>query len=157
MNDGYELKTTGNRGEGVFATRDFVPGETIMVGRILKRFAENNSHAAQIGENEFVLHSGIIHKINHSCEPNCGIRVNETGAHDVIVRKPIATGEELTIDYAMRNYRIEFFPERCLCGAPNCRGRITGWKDLPEARKREYQGFVASYLLELDKKYEHQA
>ncbi|VFN07818.1 MAG: hypothetical protein BECKG1743E_GA0114224_113062 [Candidatus Kentron sp. G] len=71
----------------------------------------------------------------------------------MIARKAITAGEELTTDYAMRNYRIEHFPERCLCGASNCRGRITGWKDLPEKRKQEYAGFFVPYLLELDKKY----
>ena len=153
MNDGYESKIAVDRGEGVFATRDFKRGETVMIGRILKRLSKNNAHAPQIGENDFVLHAGIVHKVNHSCDPNCGIRVNETGAHDVIARKTIAPGEELTLDYAMRNYRIEYSPEECLCGAANCRKTITGWKDLSEKRKWEYAGFTADYLLELDKKY----
>jgi hypothetical protein len=151
LNDGYELKETPNKkGEGIFATRTFEIGNTIIIGHIVERFNTNHSHAAQISENEFVRHAGIIHKINHSCEPNCGIRVNETGAHDVIVRKTIALGDELTLDYAMRNYRIEYFPSQCLCGASNCRGKITGWRDLPEERKKEYAGFIAPYLLELD-------
>ncbi len=149
----YEVKSTPSKGEGVFATQTFESGDTIMVGRIEKRLKANHSHAAQIGENEFVLHSGIIHKINHSCEPNCGIHVNETGGHDVIARKTIADGEELLLDYAMRNYRIEYFPAQCACGSEKCRGQITGWKDLPDARKKDYQGFIAPYLLEMDKKH----
>jgi len=40
----------------------------------------------------------------------------------------------------------------CECGAKNCRRKITGWKDLPEDRKKAYAGFVAPYLLELDAK-----
>jgi len=152
MSNGCELRKTANKGEGIFATRDFSPNEIIMVGRILERLNGNDSHAAQIGKNEFVRHSGIIHKINHCCEPNCGIHLNETGAHDVIARKAISAGEELLLDYAMRNYCIEYFPKQCLCGAPNCRGQITGWKNLPEQRKQEYAGFVAPYLLEVDKK-----
>ena len=150
---GYELRKAPGKGEGVFATKAFKKGDIIMVGHIVEYLDSNNSHAAQISENVFVRHKGIIHKINHCCEPNCGIHVNATGAHDVIARKPIKPGEELSLDYAMRNYRIEYFPKHCRCGAPNCRGKITGWKDLPASRKQEYIGFIAPYLLEMDKKY----
>ena len=55
-----------------------------MVGVIKEALNGNHSHASQIGENEYVLHAGLITKVNHSCDPNCGIRVNETGAHDFV-------------------------------------------------------------------------
>ncbi len=153
LNDGYELRKTGPRGEGIFSTHTFGIGETIMIGHILERLSRNDSHASQVGENEFIRHGGVIKKINHSCEPNCGIKINASGAHDVIARKVITPDEELTLDYAMRNYRIEYFPGQCLCGATNCRGKITGWKDLPKERKQAYAGFIVPYLLELDKKH----
>ena len=41
--------------------------------------------------------------------PSCGISVNETGAHDLIAFRSIDKGEEITFDYAMRNYSIEIF------------------------------------------------
>jgi hypothetical protein len=31
-------------------------------------------------------------------------------------------------------------------------GHITGWKDLPAQRKVDYHGFVAPYLISIDKK-----
>jgi hypothetical protein len=57
---------------------------------------------------------------NHSCEPNTRFI-----GLDVIATRAIARGEELTLDYA------EFLDERaeafeCRCGAPRCRGRVTG-------------------------------
>jgi hypothetical protein len=52
----------------------------------------------------------------------------------------------------MRNYSIDHFPKNCMCGAHNCRGKITGWKDLPDEKKKAYKGFVAPYLLALDAK-----
>lgn len=39
-------------------------------------------------------HAGLIPRVNHSCDPNCGIRLNSAGAHDLIARAPIATGTE---------------------------------------------------------------
>ncbi|MGB3636479.1 MAG: SET domain-containing methyltransferase [Rivularia sp. (in: cyanobacteria)] len=152
MKDGFELRDVDGKGEGIFATRTFKPGETVMVGRFEKILDENHSHASQIGENKFALHAGMISKVNHSCDSNCGIKINETGAHDFVARKDISVGEELSFDYAMRNYTVNYFPPKCMCGSKECRGRITGWKDLSASRKKQYEGFVAPYLLELDVK-----
>jgi hypothetical protein len=99
-----------------------------------------------------VLHGGLIPKVNHSCDPNCGVRPNTTGGHDLIARQPITTGEEITFDYAMRNYSVEYFPDHCRCGSRHCRDHITGWKDLPAQRKADYHGFIAPYLISIDKK-----
>ncbi|MGB3263680.1 MAG: SET domain-containing methyltransferase [Microcoleus sp.] len=150
MNTGCELRDVDGKGEGVFATRIFKPGETVMVGRIEKILDKNNSHASQIGQNKYALHAGLISKVNHSCAPNCGIRVNETGGHDFVAIKNIGDEEELTFDYAMRNYSVNYFPPKCMCGSKECRGRVTGWKDLSAVRKKDYEGFIAPYLLELD-------
>jgi uncharacterized protein len=150
MDDGLELRRTDHKGEGVFATRFFQLGETVMVGRIDYELDYNHPHASQIGEQRFVLHGGLIPKVNHSCEPNCGIRPNASGSHDLVARKPIAPDGEITFDYAMRNYSVEYFPDHCRCGSLNCRDRITGWKDLTAQRKADYHGFVAPYLISID-------
>ncbi len=153
MDDGFELRVSDRKGEGIFATRSFKAGKIVMVGIIEKRLKENHSHASQTGEKEYVFHAGLISKVNHSCDPNCGIRINETGAHDFAAIREIIVNEEITFDYAMRNYGVDYFPKQCMCGSEICRGRITGWKDLPDERKKIYEGFVAPYLLELDAKY----
>ena len=150
MKDGFELRGTEGRGEGIFAIRSFKAREIVMVGIIEKELDGNHSHASQIGENKYVLHAGSISKVNHSCDPNCGISVNETGAHDFVAMRDIIVNEEITFDYAMRNYGVNYFPKKCMCGSNICRGKITGWKDLPDERKKIYEGFVAPYLLELD-------
>ena len=152
MKTGYELRETSEKGEGIFATKSFKTGDIVMIGVIKEVLNGNNSHASQIGEFEHVLHAGLITKVNHSCDPNCGIRVNETGAHDFIARRDIRINEEVTFDYAMRNYNVNYFPKQCECGSQGCRGEITGWKDLPAEKKKEYEGFVAPYLLALDAK-----
>ena len=147
------LRRSATKGEGVFAAQAFEPGDVVMVGTIEKVLTENHAHASQIGENEYVLPAGLLSKVNHSCEPNCGISVNETGAHDYIALRAIEVDEEITFDYAMQNYVIEHFPEICMCGSKNCRGRITGWKDLPPEKKEEYAGVAAPYLFDLDTKH----
>ncbi len=151
MQTKYELRNISGKGEGVFALKEFKAGELVMVGQIEKELETSHSHSSQIGENRHVLHGGLISKVNHCCDPNCGIKENETGAHDFVARRPIAPGEELTFDYAMRNYSVDYFPPECKCGSPKCRGKITGWKSLPAEIKKEYAGYVAQYLLEMDK------
>ena len=120
----YELRKTSEKGEGVFATRVFKGGEIVMRGIIKEILPENDSHASQIGENTFVRHEGLIPKVNHSCDPNCGIHVNETGGHDLVAIRDIGVDEDITFDYAMRNYSIDFFGNQCACGVPSCRGEI---------------------------------
>ncbi|XCN71290.1 MAG: SET domain-containing protein-lysine N-methyltransferase [Candidatus Electrothrix aestuarii] len=152
MNKGFELREIFEKGEGVFATRPFHHNEKVMVGVIEKVLGSNYSHASQIGEHDYVLHAGLVSKVNHSCDPNCGIKVNKTGAHDFVAIKHISINEELTFDYAMRNYSVDHFPKKCMCGAKKCRGEITGWRDLSDKKKREYDGVAAPYLIAMDAK-----
>ncbi len=148
--EGVELRRTDGKGDGVLATRPFAAGETVMVGYLIGAVAGNHSHATQVGPDRWALHGGLGPKVNHSCDPNCGVRLNDAEAFDFVARRPIEAGQELTFDYAMRNFTIDHFPSSCLCGSPRCRGSVTGWKDLPAARKVDYGDLVAPYLLAMD-------
>jgi len=145
-----KVEKTALKGNGVFAEIPFKIGEIVLVGIIEKELSVNNSHASQMGLNRFVLHNEIIRMVNHSCDPNCGIKVNSTGAHDFVAKNDIAAGEEITFDYAMRNYSVEHFLPQCKCGFKQCRGKITGWKDLSIDKREEYRLWAAPYLLSLD-------
>lgn len=148
----YELRlgATG-KGDGVFATSTIELGETVMVGVAGTPVACNDVHANQVSPTEWVREGGLHEKLNHSCDPSCGVRVNAAGGVDYVARRRIEAGDEITFDYAMRNYIVEHVPAHCLCGSTQCRGTITGWRDLPAGRKAAYQGLVAPYLLELDR------
>ena len=154
--DGLELATelrscAGGKGEGVFATSHFEVGETVMDGVVGEPVDRNDVHANQVSPTQWVREGGVHEKLNHSCDPSCGVRVNASGRVDYVARRRIDVGDEITFDYAMRNYVVEHVPARCLCGSTECRGTITGWRDLPAERKAAYRGFVAPYLLELDR------
>ena len=152
MGEACELRTgVDDRNDGVFATRDFATGDTVMLGVPGRPAEANQSHANQVSLTAWVLEDGLGPKVNHSCDPNCGVRENPAvDGFDFVARRPIAAGEEITFDYAMRNHAIEHFPARCLCGADACRGQVTGWKGLPAERKAAYGDLVAPYLLEAD-------
>jgi D-alanine-D-alanine ligase-like ATP-grasp enzyme len=84
--------------------------------------------------------------INHSCDPNTWLE-----GLDIVARRDIAQGEELTIDYATF-CGPAMAPFACQCGSPDCRGLVTGddhllpeigeryagrFSDFVEARRRE--------------------
>lgn len=72
MDNCFELRGTHEKGGGAFATRPFQTDEAVMVGVINRELDRNRSHVSQVSAERFVSHSGLISKVNHSCEPNCG-------------------------------------------------------------------------------------
>lgn len=152
---GYELRTAGDKGEGIYALKSFKRGDIVMVGRITQTLEKNDHWAFQTGRNTFVRQAGLLYKVNHSCSPNLGFRDNETNAHDFVAFKDIAPGDELVADYAMGCYTTEFVPQ-CMCGNESCRKRITGWEELPVEKKLEYKGFIANYIVEIELEKEKQ-
>ena len=60
------------------------------------------------------------HYINHSCQPNAFMRTLY-GHVLFFALRDIQPGEEITIDYEQTLHPDS---KRCVCGAPNCRGKI---------------------------------
>jgi uncharacterized protein len=111
---------------------------------------KNHSHATQVAPDRWARHGGLGPLVNRSCDPNSGVRLNDRDAFDFVARRPIRAGDEITFDYTMRNFTIEHVTGACLCGATQCRGSVTRWKDLPAVRMADYGDLVAPYLRALD-------
>jgi len=141
-------------GYGVFATAPIAAGEVVTAwgGEIVtgEQLAQHpafiRTHSLQIEENLFIkpldgVPSEPADFINHSCDPNLGLR----GQITLVALRPIAPGEELCFDYAMSDGSAydEF---DCACGTAHCRGRVTGndWQ-LPTLQER-YAGHFSPYL-----------
>ena len=60
------------------------------------------------------------HYINHSCEPNCFMKILH-GHVQFYALRDIHPGEEITLDYIST---LHPDTKRCHCRAPNCRGTI---------------------------------
>ena len=60
------------------------------------------------------------HYINHSCEPNCFMKIHY-GRIQFYALRDISPGEEITVDYISTLHSDE---KRCYCGAKTCRGKI---------------------------------
>lgn len=137
-----ELKTKNGKGKCIYAKRNFNAGDFVLIfqGDELKNIM--GRHTLQIGSHEHLLIYEPQRYVNHSCNPNCGIK----GRTILVAMRSIKKGEEITFDYAMTEERC--FGWQCLCGSKNCRGKIAGFKGLPEDFKKKYTGFISDYLLQ---------
>jgi D-alanine-D-alanine ligase-like ATP-grasp enzyme len=135
----FVIKGNSISGFGIYASRDIEAGEFIFSGEekaqrlVTQRHVEKNwseeekeifrRYAYPISKEVFLLWDSDPTKWapqNHSCDPNTAYN-----GLNVVATRPIAKGEELTLDYATfldKNMQ----PFHCLCGAPNCRGLIMG-------------------------------
>jgi hypothetical protein len=77
---------------------------------------------------------------NHSCDPNIGIQ----GQIVFVALRDIEPGEELTHDWATTDDDTYEMP--CNCGAPHCRGIITGQDWRRTDLQAKYRGYIAWYL-----------
>lgn len=127
-------------GRGVVASRPIEAGEQVLEfrGSVVRA---RGAHTLQIGAEEHLEVAEPGRFVNHSCDPNCGI----TRGRLLVARRPIEEGEEITFDYAMTESEME--PLACGCGAPDCRGTVSGYADLSKQKRREYQGFISDHLL----------
>jgi len=141
---------SGTHGRGVF-TEEPIPaaGWIIRFTGPFLRYAQTSAstYALQIGPDLYIGSSGELDDfINHSCEPNAGLRITGTTV-DLYAIRDIAAGEEILFDYST-TLDEEDFTMSCQCGAPSCRGVIGDGKYLPEETWRRYiaLGIVPEYV-----------
>ncbi|KAI6850542.1 SET domain-containing protein [Hortaea werneckii] len=139
---GVEVIKTPTRGFGVRSCRSFAPGQIIMeyTGEIItesecqRRMREvyKNMHCYYLMELERGLiidgtRGSMARFINHSCKPNCEVRmvkINGTPRMGVFAGEDgVTTGEELSYDYNFDNFGTE--RQVCYCGAQGCRGFLS--------------------------------
>ena len=97
---------SAEKGRCVFATRSYEPGDPVVVGRVERVAASRTNHSFQTGRDTHVDLDVPARLINHSCDPNTGIRDNEYGGFDFIALRRIAAAEEITWDTAMLTYSL---------------------------------------------------
>lgn len=138
-------------GNGIFARQPIKKGELIAVfGGVVYEWNDfvhlperERSLCIQVEERHFLVPRPIGEGdyVNHSCNPNAGL----SGQIGLVAMRDIKTGEEVCFDYAMCD-TMPYDEFECKCGAPNCRGWISGndWQR-PELQKR-YAGFFSPHV-----------
>lgn len=149
-----EVRTVDEKGGGgVFACQPISAGEHLITWggeiidwAVLQQLPPDvqSRKTVQIEENQYLLTVGEADPgdyVNHSCNPNAGLK----DCNVLVALRNIAPGEEVCIDYAMCD-GTPYDEFACACGAPNCRGHVTGddWRR-PELVVR-YAGYFSPYL-----------
>ncbi|HMN67598.1 MAG TPA: SET domain-containing protein-lysine N-methyltransferase [Bdellovibrionales bacterium] len=101
------------------------------------------NHAIQYGKTRWRDSKGIARLINHSCEPNCGIK----SLFKIVAMRAIAPGEEITWDYEMTEKNRHGWRMKCRCGAKSCRRVIGDYAKMPRSVRRRYAGYISEWLL----------
>jgi hypothetical protein len=142
-------------GLGVFAARDYACDEEILIfhGPIIDFAAtlikgDRECDAFQIGIDRYLDLEPPGVYINHSCDPNAGIR---DGLRLVAIRR-IPAGEEIRYDYSTTMDEGQWEME-CRCGAPSCRGLIRDFKRLDRGEKLRLLrlGIVPGFIIESER------
>jgi len=149
MTKNFVVNKSKIHGNGAFATQNFSRGETIFIfkGRVYKRDNKNikdafaNPDSIGIDRNTWIDPYEQFHFINHSCDPNMGIK----GRVTFVALKNIKKGDELTFDYSI-NEEDPRWHMRCGCGAKNCRKIIRSIRYIPKRTYQQYLPFVPTYF-----------
>jgi SET domain-containing protein len=143
------VKDAGDKGKGVFALRDFAPGEFVFRrrhGRVVRNVdigslsEEDQRHLCELDwETSGVLLAPGCY-LNHSCDPNTMRK-----GTNVYAWKPIRRGDEITIDYRLNAFGDDRW--QCTCGSPNCPGYVTGsFFSLDEDVQRAYLPYAPKFI-----------
>jgi len=136
---GWEVRWTPGNGHGLVATRAIRRGERIIAFEETRHVLVTRSHVERCwGEPQLSWFKSYAwpltdetwvmwdrdpeswKPINHACEPNAWLE-----GLDVVARRAIRSGEEITMDYA--TFMNELMPSfDCFCGSSRCRGTIHG-------------------------------
>ena len=149
-----EVRPSPIHGRGLFAARPIRRGEVVAVkgGHVFDRRALRAAPGrravsyVQIGDGRYIgtLHLPDVARnkifINHSCEPNVGIR----GEITFVALRDVRRTEELAYDWAMEE--DEPARTRCRCGARRCRSILTGRDWRIPALQRRYRGWFSAHL-----------
>jgi len=127
-------------GRGVFAGKDILPGDLILVfkGKRIDRVdpihkALLGSNLLQTGYKTYIMPESPAVFINHSCNPNAGIIKNRK----LVAIKQIKKDEEITFDYST-TMDEDYWTMDCLCTVSVCRRVVRDFKTIPIELQQKY-------------------
>jgi hypothetical protein len=142
-------------GVGVFAGERISVGEEILtfLGPLIDRrdmpeiHSQDEDYYLQVDDDVFLGPSGWIDDfINHSCDPNSGVVIEDMVSKLVAIQN-INRGDEIRFDYSTTMYK-PILVMKCWCGSPLCRGEVVDFIYLPEETQAKYiaLGVVPEYI-----------
>jgi SET domain-containing protein len=100
----------------------------------------------QIGRDTYLVEDphrpSVDDFLNHSCRPNLGF---VDGSLMLYALCDIQAGDELTFDYSTSMDEPGWMI-RCRCRAPNCRGAVRSYSELPKRDRKRLRSITLAYL-----------
>lgn len=138
-------------GKGIFARRNIKKGEILFIVKGIPKvfIVKNKKDSLQgdrwiaIGKNRWLdpLPNNPWFFINHSCNPNAGIK----GFVTLRAMRNIKANEEITIDYSS-NEVDSGWSMKCACGYKYCRKNIHGALSTNKLVIKKYLPFVSNFV-----------
>lgn len=153
------IKESKLDGRGLFALKNIKKGEIIFIikGKKVKFLIHNEKQAKiagfnwiGLGKNEWIDPDSFGLNINHSCNPNSGIK----GRLTVVALKNIKKDEEITFDYSLNESDIFWeLDQECKCQHKDCRKIIKSIQFLPEKHFKKKSKNIPKHFKEIYKNF----
>lgn len=154
MSDVY-VSASGIHGVGVFASREFAAGATVLVlddSRVVNEahplrpeLGEYDYHCDYLEGGKVVLQGYPERHVNSSCDPNAYAR-RRGDERVVVARRRIRADEEITCDYIIDCHGGIVW--RCNCGSPRCRRVVpSSFFELPFEAQLEYLPLLSDWFV----------
>jgi len=103
----------------------------------------------QVGDYLYIELDELTNGINHSCDPNSAVIVDDVPHVFLAALRDIEVGEEIVYDYSVTMFN-DPWEAPCTCGSTICRGKIQEFRHLPEAVRKRYIALtvVPKYVLD---------
>jgi hypothetical protein len=140
-------------GFGAFASRNINRGEIIhkLSGREISfsesvAMGKDQSFSLQVSKNTYIFLDAPGKFINHSCEPNCGLKPDLS----LVALRDIRRDEQFFYDYSTTMLE-RHWQMRCECQTLSCRGLVRDFDLLPEELQKTYLrlGIVMPFIIEM--------
>jgi hypothetical protein len=155
-NQKVEVRSSSISGKGTFARKKIARGEFILTltGKPVipsklssagPEFGVTVDDPLQIGDELLLILDYASKTINHSCDPNTGMR-NQT---DLFALRDIKVDEEITYDYSTTSGINDTWTMPCCCKTQQCRKQIGNVLTLPRETLHRYLNSQAlpNYLI----------
>ncbi|MEY2641341.1 MAG: hypothetical protein RL150_734 [Candidatus Parcubacteria bacterium] len=154
------VNQSGIEGKGVFTKKSFQRGQTIFLLKgcpvdfvvSSEKDSDVGPNWVGVGKNKWrdVGEDGVVRYINHSCNPNMGIK----GSCTFVALRDIQAGEELTFDYSITE-EDQFWKMKNSEPAidENHRHTIQSIQSLPLETYEKYLPYVPKYFQKVYEKH----
>ena len=133
--DDVVVAEVGKHGRGLFANRQFLPGELVIEisGQVLRQDEYGASTYVMELSKKLYLEPGIPGAFaNHSCNPNCELIRLTKYTMGLVAICNLEAGTEICYDYQWP--ALDWIP-RCCCDSPTCRGWVVAEKEVSKMKK----------------------